>query len=81
MTVKDTTHCGICGKPVHPFASINYTDKARGLHNVNIHGACYRAHILKYFPDTRLAQWLVFNPTRYTEADEPQWDGAEKQAT
>jgi hypothetical protein len=72
MTIR--ARCAICNEPIHPFASLVYTDRARGLNDANIHRACFRAHILTYYPDGRMAQYLRDNPGEYTAATEPQAD-------
>jgi len=41
------------------------TDEARGLKNVVCCKSCYREYILKFFPDSRMAEYVRNNPSEY----------------
>lgn len=58
-----------CDYGNHAIAELNdyviYSDNDRCLEEVKTCKHCYALHILKYFPNGRMAEYLKNNPTEY----------------
>jgi len=51
--------CQICNKNITLADRMCYTDKKRNLIDAAIHQQCYYKHILKYYPNSKIAKNII----------------------
>ena len=59
--------CQYSDHPMKPHSGYVYADHDHGIPEIRICKPCYAAHLLKYYPDSRVADHIRQYPEEYTE--------------